>query len=46
MKKLGDKTLASADEGFKKYGYEGSLKNLPASYLVGYLIGKLALKIG
>ena len=30
----------------KDYGWKAGLKNLPASYLTGYLLGKLAVKAG
>ena len=41
----GDKTLVSASNiNLKEYGIEKAPKNLVTSYLVGYLIGKLALK--
>jgi len=28
----------------KKYGWKGTVKNIPASYMVGYLMGKKAVK--
>jgi large subunit ribosomal protein L18 len=41
----GDKTLVFASNtNLKDYGYENAPKNLVTSYLLGYLIGKLALK--
>lgn len=41
----GDRTiLGLLSKILKKYGWPGSFKNLPACYLSGYLIGKLALR--
>jgi large subunit ribosomal protein L18 len=41
----GDNTLISiSNNTLKDYGYKKAPKNLVTSYLVGYLIGKLALK--
>jgi large subunit ribosomal protein L18 len=41
----GDKTLIFASNNdLKNYGYDKAPKNLVTSYLVGYLIGKLAQK--
>ena len=43
----GDKVLASAHSRFLlKDGWKGSRKNIPASYLTGYLAGKKALSNG
>lgn len=43
----GDVTkLMITSKKLKDYGWTGSFKNLPASYLTGYLFGKLALKTG
>lgn len=36
----GDLTLVSAtSKELRKYGYDGCLKNIPAAYLTGYLVG-------
>lgn len=41
----GDKTvLGLLSKTLQKYGWPKSFKNLPACYLSGYLIGKLALR--
>jgi large subunit ribosomal protein L18 len=41
----GDKTLFTVSNiDLKKYGFKPVLNNLPASYLTGYLGGKLAVK--
>ncbi len=41
----GDKTIIGLlSKNLKKYGWPGSFKNLPACYLSGYLIGKMALR--
>lgn len=41
----GDKTLVSATSmDLEKYGFPKPGKNLPSSYLTGYLIGKLAMQ--
>jgi large subunit ribosomal protein L18 len=41
----GDNCLVSVHSSeLKKLGWPFSLKNIPASYLVGYMIGKKALK--
>ena len=43
----GDKVLASAHSRFLlKDGWKGSRKNIPASYLTGYMAGKKALSNG
>ena len=44
----GDKVIVSAhsDELRKKYGWLGSLKNLPAAYLTGFICGCRALEKG
>ncbi len=43
----GDKVILSANSSeLKKYGYQGSRGNLPASYLVGLLIGAKGKKKG
>lgn len=43
--KIGDKTLvAASSEQLKKYGWQFACDNLPAAYLTGLLIGKMALK--
>ena len=43
----GDKVVASAHSRFLlKDGWKGSRKNIPASYLTGYLAGKKALSKG
>jgi Ribosomal protein L18 len=43
----GDNCLVSVHSSeLKKLGWPFSLKNIPASYLVGYMIGKKALKKG
>jgi large subunit ribosomal protein L18 len=43
----GDKVVASAHSRFlAKKGWKGSRKNMPASYLTGYLAGKKAIKNG
>src|SRR3989339_1155108 len=40
----GDRVLVGVDSNkLKKYGWGFSLKNLPATYLTGYLLGKMAL---
>ncbi|MDD4353307.1 MAG: 50S ribosomal protein L18 [Candidatus Nanoarchaeia archaeon] len=45
FEEAGDKTLISiSNVNLKDYGYENAPKNIVTSYLVGYLIGKLALK--
>lgn len=37
----GDKTLLSVKSStLKKFGWKGSVKNIPAAYLTGYLLGK------
>lgn len=37
----GDKVITSTDSrDLREYGWKGSLKNLPASYLTGFLVGK------
>ncbi len=47
MEKQGDKVLAATNSAaLKKLGWEFSQKNIPASYLTGLLIGKMALKAG
>lgn len=39
----GDKTVVGVkSEKLKSYGWKHSFKNLPAAYLSGYLVGKLA----
>ena len=46
-KMTGDQTLASAHSRFLiSKGWKGSRKNIPASYLTGYMAGKKALKAG
>ena len=41
----GDKVLASATtKELEKFGWKGSTSNIPASYLLGLLIGKKAVK--
>lgn len=42
----GDLTICSASSRDlrKSYGWQGSCKNLPASYLAGYLLGKRAIE--
>ena len=43
----GDKILAGADSySLKKLGWKTGLKNVPASYLTGLLLGKKAVKNG
>ena len=43
----GDKVLASAHSRFLlKDGWKGSRKNIPASYLTGYMAGKKAISNG
>lgn len=43
----GDKTLCSAvSTELKEMGWNGSGKNMPASYLTGFLCGKRAMKAG
>ena len=43
----GDEVVSSAvGNDLKKYGWEGSLGNMPASYLTGLLAGKRALQKG
>ena len=43
----GDRVVASAHSRFLlKDGWKGSRKNIPASYLTGYLAGKKALSKG
>ncbi|MBI2669178.1 50S ribosomal protein L18 [Candidatus Woesearchaeota archaeon] len=43
----GDKVLAAADSvALVKLGWNYSLKNMPATYLTGLLLGKKALKAG
>ncbi len=43
----GDKTVASAHSRYlSSKGWKGSRKNIPASYLTGYLAGKKAVKNG
>lgn len=43
----GDKVKIGVDStALKKLGWQGTLKNIPAAYLTGYLIGKNALKAG
>jgi large subunit ribosomal protein L18 len=45
--KLGDKVLASVhSHDLLSFGWKGSLKNLPACYLVGLLLGKKCEKKG
>ena len=38
--------LMISSEKLRDYGWRGSFKNLPASYLTGYLFGKLAVSNG
>jgi large subunit ribosomal protein L18 len=46
-KMAGDQTIASAHSRFLiSKGWKGSRKNIPASYLTGFLAGKKALKAG
>ncbi|VVB76581.1 50S ribosomal protein L18 [Candidatus Tiddalikarchaeum anstoanum] len=41
----GDKTITSVtSESLKKYGFLKPSKNMPSSYLTGYLIGKVSLQ--
>ncbi|RLG22139.1 50S ribosomal protein L18 [Methanosarcinales archaeon] len=43
----GDRTVLRCDgRTLRKFGYEGSLKSVPASYLIGLLFGYEALKRG
>ncbi len=43
----GDVTLASAtSKDLRRFGWKGGLKNLPAAYLTGFLLGKRALSRG
>ena len=43
----GDKTIASVHSRYLiSKGWKGSLNNIPASYLTGFLAGKKALKNG
>ncbi len=43
----GDVVKASAiSDDLKKLGWKGSVKNTPAAYLIGYMIGKKSLKAG
>ncbi|MGC8993326.1 MAG: 50S ribosomal protein L18 [Candidatus Aenigmatarchaeota archaeon] len=45
--KKGDRTLVGVNSKvLKKYGWKFACDNTPASYLTGYLLGKLALKKG
>jgi large subunit ribosomal protein L18 len=45
--KKGDKTLVGiTSKILKKYGWKFACDNTPASYLTGYLLGKLALSKG
>jgi large subunit ribosomal protein L18 len=39
-------TNASSHELRNKYGWKASGKNIPAAYLIGYIVGKKALKEG
>jgi large subunit ribosomal protein L18 len=45
---IGDRTLVSASskEISNKYGWKGYCRNLPMSYLVGFLVGHKALSLG
>ena len=45
---IGDRVLtqATTNELASKYNWKGSRKNIPASYLLGYVAGKKALKSG
>ncbi|MBI2499257.1 50S ribosomal protein L18 [Candidatus Woesearchaeota archaeon] len=43
----GDKTIVSCNsKELEKYGWKGGLKNIPAAYLTGVLIGKKAIEKG
>ncbi len=43
----GDRILVGvASDALKKYGWSGSMKNTPAAYLTGYLVGKKAIEKG
>jgi len=45
--KIGDRTLVGVNSKvLKKFGWKYACDNTPASYLTGYLLGKLALKKG
>lgn len=43
----GDRTIAFAESRqLKEFGWRAGVKNLPAAYLIGYLVGQRALKAG
>ena len=46
-RKDGDEVLVNiTSDKLREYGWNRSLKNTPASYLIGYIAGKIALKNG